>query len=128
MINVLNLFWIIPVSALVGMLLGAFFIGTTQLNREYDAYEEGYIHGLLSSNTSSEVLIPKTFGEFFNGTCNSDFNKFNEITDSVFYGVNEDDQMYIILIEDEYDINKYLNNEVISINYVDGYQRPVIKG
>ena len=127
MINAINLLWIVPTCIVVGALALTFFIGATQNNKEYEAYQQGIIEGQRMISKKIDLPLAQTLEELFDRGFESDFNKFEEITGGIIYGSNEYDQLSMIFIDNVDELGYYYQNELLSVNNEALYQRPIIK-
>ena len=127
MINALNLFWILPLTGLVGMVAALFLIGATISNREYDAYQEGLKDGM---NKHKEKLdLPSmviSLEEFYDRMLDSDFNKFSKITGNIIYEL-QGNQLCMLFIDDTDSLCEYFDYDVVDMNDESRYTRPIIK-
>lgn len=78
MINALNLFWILPLTGLVGMGASLFLLGAITSNREYDTYQKGLKDGMNKHREKLDLpSILISLEEFYDRMLDSDFNKFS---------------------------------------------------
>lgn len=127
MINALNLLWVVPVCIVVGAISLAFFIGATQNNREYEAYQQGLMEGRRIMVKQIEAPLAQTLEELFDRGFESDFYKFKEVTGGIIYREEKSGQLSMIFIDDVDELGEYYQNELIGINDEGNYQRPIIK-
>lgn len=127
MISTLNLVWIIPLTAILGMGAALFIAGASTSNREYDAYQRGLKDGM---NKHKEKLdLPSmiiSLEEFYDRILNSDFNKFSEITGDVIYEL-QGNQLCMLFIDDIDSLCEYFDYDVVEMNDEGQYTRPIIK-
>lgn len=127
MINALNLLWIVPICIVVGAMSLAFFMGATQNNREYEAYQQGIIEGQRMIGKKIDLPLAQTLEELFDRGFESDFNRFKEVTGGIIYGSGESGQLSMIFIDNVDELGYYYQNELLSVNNEALYQRPIIK-
>ena len=127
MISTINLLWIVPLTAVLGMCVGLFIAAATTSNREYDAYKKGLKDGM---NKHKEKLdLPSmviSLEEFYDRMLGSDFNKFSEITGNVIYEL-QGNQLCMLFIDDVDNLCDYFDYDVVEINDESQYTRPIIK-
>lgn len=127
MISALNLLWIVLVCIVAGALPLAFFVGSTQNDREYEAYQQGIIEGKRMMSKKIDLPLAQTLEELFDRGFDSDFNKFKEITGGIIYGLGESGQLSMIFIDNVDELGEYYQNELFSVVNETLYQRPIIK-
>lgn len=127
MISAINLLWIIPVCVVAGALPLAFFIGATQNNKEYEAYQQGLMDGRRMRCKQIDAPLAQTLEELFDRGFESNFYKFKETTGGIIYKQEKSGQLCMIFIDDVEELSEYYQNELIGINDEGNYQRPIIK-
>ena len=127
MISTLNLLWIIPLTAILGMGAGLFIASVTTSNREYNAYQKGLKDGM---NKHKEKLdLPSmiiSLEEFYDRILGSDFNRFSEITGNIIYEL-QGNQLCMLFIDDIDNLCEYFDYDVVEMNDMGQYTRPIIK-
>ena len=127
MISAINLLWIVPICIVTGAMSLAFFIGATQNNKEYEAYQQGISEGKRMMGKKIDLPLAQTLEELFDRGFDTDFNKFKEITGGIIYGSGENGQLNMIFIDNVDELGEYYQNELLSVNNEELYQRPIIK-
>jgi hypothetical protein len=127
MISAIHLVWIIPTCVVLGAMTLAFFMGASQNNKEYEAYQQGLMEGSRIMGKHIEVPLAQTLEELFDRGFESDFYKFKETTGGIIYEVQKSSQLCMVFIDNVEELGEYYQNKLIGINDEGSYQRPIIK-
>ena len=104
MVNVLHLLWIIPISILTAVALLLLCLLITKRKDERNAYEQGVYDGQMMGENNVESTT--TLGDLFHTRFWDDMDMFKTKTDGFMYGLNEYGQLYLIDINDDFDLDQ----------------------
>lgn len=116
----LHLIYIIPVSIFAGSLLTMFMIALVSAGKSCDEYME-----IIDKHTD-DIVKETTVKEWYKSEMNNNFSLLYDRVGGVVFGVDPDEQMYMIPLENEQDLTEYYDWKVQAFVDAGTYTRPVI--
>ena len=116
------------VVSLLTFIFTLFVVGARTSSLQEEAYKRGIQEGYRRMQTKNNPLpLTYTLEELFDRGFNSDFEKFKSTTNGIIYGVDKDNQVHLLFINDTDELCNYYECELLGVDNGYDYQRPLIK-
>ena len=116
----LHLIYIIPVSLFVGSFITMCMIAITSAGKSCDEYMEN-----ITKQKESIVKEP-TVKKWYKSEMDNNFSLLYDRVGGVVFGVDPNEQMYMIPLESEQDLTEYYDWKVQTFVDIGTYTRPII--